>query len=488
MTVEAKQALAKAIWSAIRSPTGDVAPDLMEAALRTGLPRQAILNASRVAREREAQKRRQRMEEEQQQRLQQAQQQAQAQRPIQHASQPPQQQLKHPPSAQQQQQQHPQRSAVYSSTSSSVPINPNNGGSHASRLPAAKPTVPVSSSAASSSSSSHPNASSHAVSSSKPQSQLLREQQQALRQQQQQQQQAREAELKAREKAQWRRVQCGAFMVQKGRFLAVPYSVGAVVKSQDMAPVLHPTPLDDRRKRTASEAFRAEAAALQQTLKLKALMAAPEPKLLDPSRYKRVKVEPKKFAKALDRLVRKSRQVVAEGLSKQHKEVCKTIYSHYQDFCKFHRQRKADALKLAKTIRDSMDKEVRKREKDAAQAEKARLAALKANDMTAYSKLLEETKNERLKFLLDRTETHFTQISSLLQKRQDDAGSNSSNAKTASYYATAHSRTEEVRQPTILVGGDLKEYQLTGLQWLVSLYNNKLNGILADEMYVTCWP
>jgi ATP-dependent helicase STH1/SNF2 len=33
-----------------------------------------------------------------------------------------------------------------------------------------------------------------------------------------------------------------------------------------------------------------------------------------------------------------------------------------------------------------------------------------------------------------------------------------------------------------LVGGTLKEYQLKGLQWMVSLYNNHLNGILADEM------
>jgi ATP-dependent helicase STH1/SNF2 len=28
----------------------------------------------------------------------------------------------------------------------------------------------------------------------------------------------------------------------------------------------------------------------------------------------------------------------------------------------------------------------------------------------------------------------------------------------------------------------LKNYQLIGLQWLISLYNNNLNGILADEM------
>ena len=33
-----------------------------------------------------------------------------------------------------------------------------------------------------------------------------------------------------------------------------------------------------------------------------------------------------------------------------------------------------------------------------------------------------------------------------------------------------------------MVNGTLKEYQITGLEWLVSLYNNKLNGILADEM------
>jgi len=34
----------------------------------------------------------------------------------------------------------------------------------------------------------------------------------------------------------------------------------------------------------------------------------------------------------------------------------------------------------------------------------------------------------------------------------------------------------------MLKGGKLKEYQLDGLQWMVSLFNNKLNGILADEM------
>ncbi|PPQ84062.1 hypothetical protein CVT26_013991, partial [Gymnopilus dilepis] len=51
------------------------------------------------------------------------------------------------------------------------------------------------------------------------------------------------------------------------------------------------------------------------------------------------------------------------------------------------------------------------------------------------------------------------------------------------YYAVAHRMSEKItQQPNILVGGKLKEYQLKGLQWMVSLNNNRLNGILTDEM------
>lgn len=42
-----------------------------------------------------------------------------------------------------------------------------------------------------------------------------------------------------------------------------------------------------------------------------------------------------------------------------------------------------------------------------------------------------------------------------------------------------------LEQPKLLVppgNAKLREYQMVGLQWMVSLYNNHLNGILADEM------
>ena len=51
------------------------------------------------------------------------------------------------------------------------------------------------------------------------------------------------------------------------------------------------------------------------------------------------------------------------------------------------------------------------------------------------------------------------------------------------YYEITHSIKEEVtQQPKMLVGGQMKAYQIYGLNWMVSLYNNNLNGILADEM------
>ena len=33
-----------------------------------------------------------------------------------------------------------------------------------------------------------------------------------------------------------------------------------------------------------------------------------------------------------------------------------------------------------------------------------------------------------------------------------------------------------------ILKGSLREYQIIGLDWMVTLHNRKLNGILADEM------
>lgn len=40
----------------------------------------------------------------------------------------------------------------------------------------------------------------------------------------------------------------------------------------------------------------------------------------------------------------------------------------------------------------------------------------------------------------------------------------------------------EIKQPSVLVNVTLKDYQLKGLNWLANLYEQGINGILADEM------
>src|ERR1700761_3000468 len=37
-----------------------------------------------------------------------------------------------------------------------------------------------------------------------------------------------------------------------------------------------------------------------------------------------------------------------------------------------------------------------------------------------------------------------------------------------------------------VIHGLMRPYQLQGLNWMVSLYHNSLNGILADEMVFSC--
>ena len=35
---------------------------------------------------------------------------------------------------------------------------------------------------------------------------------------------------------------------------------------------------------------------------------------------------------------------------------------------------------------------------------------------------------------------------------------------------------------SVIKGGVMRDYQIQGLNWLISLYENGINGILADEM------
>lgn len=175
---------------------------------------------------------------------------------------------------------------------------------------------------------------------------------------------------------------------------------------------------------------------------------------------------------------------------------------------------KAQRVKLGHrliNLHANLEKEEQKRiERNA----KQRLQALKANDEEAYIKLLDQTKDTRITHLLKQTNAFLDSLTKAVKDQQsftkdkieshidtkelseDIIGDRNQNSDSDSdsdsedmerekidYYEVAHKIKEEVKQqPSILVGGTLKEYQLKGLQWMVSLFNNHLNGILADEM------
>ncbi|KAJ5573671.1 uncharacterized protein N7459_008098 [Penicillium hispanicum] len=150
----------------------------------------------------------------------------------------------------------------------------------------------------------------------------------------------------------------------------------------------------------------------------------------------------------------------------------------------------------------------REEQKRVERTAKQRLQALKANDEETYMKLLGQAKDSRISHLLNQTDKFLKELAASVRKQQrnlaerygegedyeddgdeeladsdEEEGQDVSGKKKIDYYAVAHRIREQVtEQPTILIGGTLKEYQMKGLQWMISLYNNNLNGILADEM------
>uniref|UniRef100_A0A7N8XCW7 SWI/SNF related BAF chromatin remodeling complex subunit ATPase 2 n=1 Tax=Mastacembelus armatus TaxID=205130 RepID=A0A7N8XCW7_9TELE len=74
-------------------------------------------------------------------------------------------------------------------------------------------------------------------------------------------------------------------------------------------------------------------------------------------------------------------------------------------------------------------------------------------------------------------------IRSAKQDVDDEYSVPTGQTSSQSYYGVAHAVIERVeKQSSLLINGTLKQYQIQGLEWMVSLYNNNLNGILADEM------
>ncbi|KAK9827652.1 hypothetical protein WJX81_004004 [Elliptochloris bilobata] len=138
-------------------------------------------------------------------------------------------------------------------------------------------------------------------------------------------------------------------------------------------------------------------------------------------------------------------------------------------------------------------------------AARERMSALRTNDLEAYARLVRAAKSDRLTQLLGQTDVCLATLASRLRRSLCKASAHFSAAsplpttvatspkgtKDPDAFAASSSdwnrlaeglEADVPKQPAMLRGGQLRDYQLTGLRWLVALHDNGLNGILADEM------
>ncbi|KAJ3118227.1 hypothetical protein HK098_005980 [Nowakowskiella sp. JEL0407] len=121
----------------------------------------------------------------------------------------------------------------------------------------------------------------------------------------------------------------------------------------------------------------------------------------------------------------------------------------------------------------------------------------------ALSATLEQQKLKRYAFLLGQTQIFSHFIKDLKKKGVDVSSIETASASTSSSSTQRKRKTEKEedeellkddqgeevvvetvfdQSPAYVKGGEMRDYQIQGLNWMISLYDNGLNGILADEM------
>ena len=226
--------------------------------------------------------------------------------------------------------------------------------------------------------------------------------------------------------------------------------------------------------------------------------------------FRRVRKPTIRDARMTEQAERKQRADRERRAKQKHVEQLKIIEQHSREVIAVNNAAQMRIQRLGKAVLAFHAHTEKEEQKRIERLAKERLKALKADDEEAYMKLIDTAKDTRITHLLRQTDAYLDSLAQAVMEQQKEGGEQpvftgeqeegpASEATFGAqridmeddkgkldYYAVAHRIREKVTaQPKLLVGGTLKEYQLKGLQWMVSLYNNKLNGILADEM-VSC--
>lgn len=220
------------------------------------------------------------------------------------------------------------------------------------------------------------------------------------------------------------------------------------------------------------------------------------------SSHRRMKKQSLREARITEKLEKQQRDARETREKKKQYDQLQAILSHGAELQNAANQQRARMQKLGRMMLQHHQHMEREEQKRIERTAKQRLQALKANDEETYLKLLGQAKDSRISHLLKQTDGFLKQLAASVREQQrstaekygedervydttesEGDSDEEGGGRKIDYYSVAHRIKEEITvQPSILVGGTLKEYQLKGLQWMISLYNNNLNGILADEM------
>ncbi|KAJ7857605.1 SNF2-family ATP dependent chromatin remodeling factor snf21 [Mycena leptocephala] len=203
-------------------------------------------------------------------------------------------------------------------------------------------------------------------------------------------------------------------------------------------------------------------------------------------------------ARITEQLERKQRIERQRRANSKHVEQLNLICGHGRQVVAVNRVAQDRVARLGRLVLNFHQYAEKEEQKWMERIAKERIKALKADDEEAYMALLlrqtdsyldslaqavvsQQNEHRPMDMRFEVENGPATEAMFGAQIAADDIKEGTS-AKV-DYYAVAHRISEKItRQPLSLVGGTLKEYQIKGLQWMVSLYNNNLNGILADEM------
>ena len=231
-----------------------------------------------------------------------------------------------------------------------------------------------------------------------------------------------------------------------------------------------------------------------------------------------------KDAKSTERQELRQREEIERRKRAKHADYLNGILAHGRAFREFHKDVKRTLSNICRAVQSRQSNAEREAQREAERQEKERIRRLMEKDEAGYRAMIDEKKHARLAHLLNKTDEYMASMEATIRAHQEleeqqnkeiaaeaeaeangEQGAEAAAAAAAAPapappqrglsavaeddeedmrgFGSAHRIVEKVHhQPELLKNGTLKEYQLRGLEWLVSLYNNKLNGILADEM------